>query len=89
MVDKGALLSSVDSAGRTARDLTEKEGFESTIKALDNEPSIGYIFEDRLIKTIVNKNFAQSNQLLLGFYPPVFIFILDKECIQISRKAYT
>lgn len=49
LVDGGALVSAVDSAGRTARDLAEETGKERAIKALDGEQSAGYIFEGRLI----------------------------------------
>lgn len=40
---------SVDSSGRTARDLAEEKGSARAIKALDGEPSTGYVFEDRFI----------------------------------------
>ncbi len=49
LVNGGALLSAVDSAGRTAPDLAEEEGLERAIKALDSEPSTGYVYDGRLI----------------------------------------
>lgn len=49
MVDEGALVSAVDRAGRTARDLAEEKGMERAIKALDDGLSTGYVFEGRLI----------------------------------------
>ena len=49
LVDGGALISAVDRSGRTARDLAEEKGSARAIKALDGEPSAGYVFEDRLI----------------------------------------
>ena len=45
----GALVSAVDSSGRTARDLAEEKGSARAIKALNGEPSTGYVFEDRFI----------------------------------------
>lgn len=48
LVDGGALISAVDRSGCTPRDLAEK-GSARAIKALDGEPSAGYVFEDRLI----------------------------------------
>jgi len=49
LVNRGALLSAVDNIGRIARNLVEEKGLERTIKAIDNEPSTGYIFNGRLI----------------------------------------
>ena len=49
LVDRGALVSTVDGAGRTVRDLAEEKGLERTIKALDGEQSTGYVFEGRLV----------------------------------------
>lgn len=49
LVDGWALVSAVDSAGRTARDMAEETGKERAVKALDGEQSAGYIFEGRLI----------------------------------------
>ena len=37
LVDRGALVSAVDSAGYTARNLVEETGKERTIKALDGK----------------------------------------------------
>ncbi len=49
MVDGGALVSAVDSTGRTARDLAEEKDIERAIKALDSELLTGYIYKGRLI----------------------------------------
>ena len=43
-------MSTVDGAGRTARDLAEeKKGLERAIRVLDGEQSTGYVFEGRLV----------------------------------------
>ena len=42
-------MSTIDGAGRTARDLAEEKGLERAIKALDGEQSTGYVFEGRLV----------------------------------------
>ena len=49
LVDRGALVSAVDSSGRTARNLAEEKGRGRATKALDGESLIGYVFEDRFI----------------------------------------
>jgi hypothetical protein len=49
LVDEGALISAVDRAGCTARDLAEEKGMGHVIDALDDELSTGYIFEGGLI----------------------------------------
>jgi len=49
LVNRGALLSAVDSVGRIARNLVEEKGLERAIKIVDSEPSTGYIFNGRLI----------------------------------------
>jgi len=86
LVDGGASVSAVDSAGRTARDLADEKGMERAIKALDGEPSTGYIL--RSSDNTLDGNFTQSNQLFSGFYRPVFLSIPSKESVYKNESPY-